>query len=185
MYNIMGVDTPDREYLKLFGDKYEETDEMEQANALISYGKELSPVMLSSRFLFAVTDLGPGEDLSDGIPEDLCSYNGISIFSSDDPGVTVNATKDYIENGNIAHSVNFPDVSLGDFGDDTSRVSIVMRDIEEPIMMAAMMFNGVDLRAVAGGKKGHYSYALVASRDPIISVPKVEGILKVRVLQDI
>ena len=93
--------------------------------------------------------------------------------------------KDFIENGNVRASANLPDVSLGPFGSEAARISIVMREIEQPILMAAMMFRGLPLRAVAGGTRNGVSYALVAADEPVTSVPKVEGVVKVRVLQDI
>lgn len=182
MYSISILDDDRDNILKEFGDKYEEAESESEANAIVTSGRELSAVMLSSKLTFSVADLSSSDEQPS---EELCSFNGVALFKSGDIKKTIASTRDYIENGNIDGSVNLPDVSLGPFGDDVSRISIVMKDIDDPILMAAMMFSGLDLRAIAGGRKGHLSYALVASRTPIVAVPKVESVIRVRVLQDI
>ena len=188
MYNV-AFPGSGKEDLSLFGPKYELTEDLTQANVIVPGGSEISPVTIASKLVFAVTDIGgDGDGSFEEIPEDLCSSGGIAIFgegAGSDKETAIKNTRDFIENGNVVSSVNFPDVSLGDFGDDVSRISIVMRSIDKPILMAAMMFSGIDIKRIAGGTKGDISYALVAGNEPVTSVPKVDGIIKVRVLQDI
>ena len=183
MYNICFLDEYNENVKDLFGERYDLSDDLSQSNVLVTCGASLSEDMLSSKLVFAVLDCSIG---GADIPEAFCSEHGIVIFrASDDLSDPVLHVRDYIENGNITDSVNFPDVSLGAFSDDVSRISIVMTGIDDPILLGAMMFSGMDLKAVAGGTKKEYGYALVLSREPVISVPHVDGVIKVRVLQDI
>ena len=84
----------------------------------------------------------------------------------------------------------------------------MMKGIDDPILLAAMMFSGLDVRAIAGGLYIHqnpdgagdsreieqnpdsadaslYGCALVALREPVTRIPHLDGVVKVRVLQDI
>lgn len=111
----------------------------------------------------------------------------------------VEHTRDFIENGNISGSINYPDVQLGPFGDDVSRIVMMMHGIDDPILLAAMIFSGMDVRAIAGGlmkptdsestksdsADNEYGCALISLREPVTRLPHVDGVLKVRVLQDI
>lgn len=91
---------------------------------------------------------------------------------------------DYIECGNITNSVNFPDVDLGPLH-DCNRVAIMTKGEPNPVKLAAAMFADKNIRAIAGGTKGQYGYALIATNDMILNVPKVEGVIKVRIIQDL
>lgn len=97
----------------------------------------------------------------------------------------VAAVRDFIENGNLNGETGFPGIDLGPFGDDTSRIVIMMNGIDDPILLAAMMFSGLDVRAISGGLSGSHGLALVALREPVTRIPHVDGVTKVRVLQDI
>lgn len=183
MYNLYFAEKPDDNVLECFGMKYDLTDDISQANVLVTGGAEITTDMLLSKLIFAVLDLSHGQVK---MPHEMFKDHGIILFtSSGDISEDALRVRDYIENGNITGATDFPDVTLGDFDDDVSRISIVMRDIDEPILLAAMMFRGLFLKAVAGGTKDGYGYALVSSREPVTRVPHVDGVLKVRVLQDI
>ena len=78
---------------------------------------------------------------------------------------------DYLENGNIRNSVNFPAVDLGPIGTQTY-----------PAKLAAAMFADKNITAIAGATRGDYGYALVATDDEITEIPKVPEVLRVRVL---
>ena len=183
MYNICFIDEYNEKVKEVFGEKYDLSDDLSQSNVVVTSGASLSEEMLSSKLVFAVLDISRG---AADIPEGFCSEHGIVIYRAADreEGSALNV-RDYIENGNITGAVNFPDVSLGDFADDVSRISIVMTGIDDPILLGAMMFSGMDIKAVAGGTKKEYGYALVLSREAVMRVPHVDGVIKVRVLQDI
>lgn len=256
---------------ELFGEKYDLTDDLSQANVLAISESESAEIP-DSKLLFSVCDI-TGQGLSDEMIR-YCLDSGICIFnnqadpadsadqsnpanhvnpsvSADLAALTVARVCDFIENGNIKGSSYFPDIDLGPFGDDLCRIIIMMKGIDDPILLAAMMFSGLDVRAVAGGlylyqnpacrcsetspadtadpendtnrnsdtdtadpendtnknsdadtadpdndanknsgsdsaaAEELYGCALVALREPVTRIPHVDGVLKVRVLQDI
>lgn len=88
---------------------------------------------------------------------------------------------DYLENGNIRNSVNFPAVDLGPIGTQT-RVALITKNEPYPAKLAAAMFADKNITAIAGATRGEYGYALVATDDEITEIPKVPEVLRVRVL---
>lgn len=97
---------------------------------------------------------------------------------------------DYIENGNIVNSVNLPAVSLGPVAADETRVAVITKDEPDPVRLASAMFADNVIKAAAGGTHPSsdgaalYGYALLSLAQPVTSVPKVDGVVRVRVLQD-
>ena len=97
---------------------------------------------------------------------------------------------DYIENGNIVNSVNLPAVSLGPVAADKTRVAVITKDEPDPVRLASAMFADNVSKAAAGGTRPSsdgaalYGYALLSLAQPVTSVPKVDGVVRVRVLQD-
>ena len=183
MYNIYFPDGIDEDILAAFGEKYDPTDDLSQANVIVLTGEAARGISLESKLIFAVADLSGG---ASGLDDEECANKGIAVFrGTEEPQDIAARVRDYIENGNISGSSNYPDVSLGEFGSDVSRMSIMMKGIDDPILLGAMMESGMDVRAIAGGIKGEYGSALIALREPVTRVPHVEGVLKVRVLQDI
>lgn len=91
-------------------------------------------------------------------------------------------TRDYIENGNIVNSVNFPAVDLGPMKGD-NRICIMTKGEPYPVKLAAAMFANINIKAIAGGTRGEFGYALISTDDIITSVPAVDGIIRVRVIQ--
>ena len=91
---------------------------------------------------------------------------------------------DYIENGNITNSVNFPDVSLGPIK-NTNRIAVLTKWEPYPVKLAMAMFADKNITAAKGGVKGDYGYALLNTTDEITAVPKVPGVIKVRVFEDL
>ncbi|MBR3756601.1 MAG: 3-phosphoglycerate dehydrogenase [Firmicutes bacterium] len=109
---------------------------------------------------------------------------GASTEEAEDNCATmaVEQIMDYIENGNIINSVNFPAVNLGPMKGD-NRICIMTKGEPYPVKLAAAMFANINIKAIAGGVRGEYGYALISTDDMIASVPAVEGVIKVRVIQ--
>ena len=89
---------------------------------------------------------------------------------------------DYIENGNIVNSVNFPAVSLGACKGD-NRICVMTKGEPSPVKLAAAMFANVNINSITGQCRGEYGYALISTNDTITSVPEVDGVIRVRVIQ--
>lgn len=87
---------------------------------------------------------------------------------------------DYIEKGNIVNSVNFPRVTLDAEG--KNRVALLTKGEEDPLKLAQELFSGLTLTGMAGGLRGEYGYALLATNDEVTNVPTHDHITKIRVL---
>jgi len=110
---------------------------------------------------------------------------GASTAEAEDNCATmaVAETMDFIENGNIRNSVNFPAANLGPIDGDT-RICIMTKGIENPVdTVTKNMLGGVTVNAVAGGARGEYGYVLVSTKDAVSSLPETAGVVKVRVIQ--
>ena len=233
---ISGPSDAREEAIKSFGEKYDFTDDFSQANVIAVYDEgttrtgevdhvddsdhasDVIKAILGSKLLFAVCDFTEA-----GLPDTYvraCSEKGVAVFRKSPERVC-----DFIENGNLIGSVNYPDIYLGPFGDDISRIVVMMKGIDDPILLSAMIFSGMDVRAVSGGlanmpadfgaeiadslltdNTGNadapadnaeiaeitdvpedilYGASLIALREPVTRIPHVDGVIKVRVLQDI
>ncbi len=92
---------------------------------------------------------------------------------------------DFIENGNITNSVNFPSASLGPITPEESRICLMTYGIESPVPFAIDMFKDLDITAAVGGLRGKLGYVLLRSNTFVEKVNMKEGVLRVRVIQDL
>ncbi len=95
--------------------------------------------------------------------------------------------RDYLENGNITHSVNFPDVSVPR-GSGT-RICVLHKNI--PNMLAqissVVSADGVNIDAMVNKSRKDYAYTILdveggINDDVAADIMKVDGIIRVRVL---
>ena len=95
--------------------------------------------------------------------------------------------RDFLENGNIKNSVNFPNVEMERSG--VQRLCIVHRNI--PAMLANITLqlskDGVNVENMTNKSKGDYAYTIVDAGAPvdeaiITDIKKVPGIIRMRVI---
>jgi D-3-phosphoglycerate dehydrogenase len=95
--------------------------------------------------------------------------------------------RDFLENGNIKNSVNFPNVEMDRSG--VQRLCIIHRNI--PAMLANITLqlskDGVNVENLTNKSKGDYAYTLVDVSEPvdenvINDIKKVPGIIRMRVI---
>lgn len=100
--------------------------------------------------------------------------------------MAVDELMDYIENGVIRNSVNFPQVKLEGDGNSShwkgTRIAVLTKGESDPVKLATAMFADKNILESAGGTRGDYGYALLLTEDAVESVPKVEGVLRTRVI---
>lgn len=100
--------------------------------------------------------------------------------------MAVRELRDYLENGNIVHSVNFPDCNMA--GCTTAgRVGILHKNVSGKLSSFTTIFGdaGINIDGMANKSKGEYSYALFdvdaePNDDVIRKLESVEGVLRVR-----
>ena len=116
---------------------------------------------------------------------------GASTAESEDncAMMAVRELRDYLENGNIVNSVNFPDCSMG--GCSTAgRIGILHKNVSGMISQYAAIFGeaGINIADMTNKAKGEYSYALMDVDSPITEevvekIKKVPGVLRVRIVK--
>ena len=94
----------------------------------------------------------------------LTPHLGASTEESEDncAMMAVREIRDYLENGNIVHSVNFPDCSMGGC-DKAGRVAILHKNIKGTIGKYSTIFGNADINIedMMNKSKGDYAYTLL------------------------
>jgi D-3-phosphoglycerate dehydrogenase len=126
-----------------------------------------------------VTDFSTDEVLAeDGV---ICMpHLGASTPESEDNCAVMAAdqVKEYLENGNIINSVNFPNVTMAKSG--AVRYCVLFKGDAVKAITAAVS----GLKAVEAKTRGDYGYAIVDADDDAskAALEAVEGVIKVRVI---
>ena len=102
--------------------------------------------------------------------------------------MAVNQMRDYLENGNIINSVNFPKVDLGPIGDRT-RIAFMTCDVENPVQAIAEYLSEANIfvTKIAGGNKKGIGYVLAETdadyeaAEVLLDLEK-EGVFSVQIM---
>lgn len=127
-----------------------------------------------------VTDFSTDEVLAeDGV---ICMpHLGASTPESEDNCAVMGADqiKEYLENGNIVNSVNYPNVTMGRSG--AVRYCVLFKGDAVKDITAAVS----GLKAVEAKTRGDYGYAIIDADDDasVSAVEAVEGVIRVRVIK--
>lgn len=113
---------------------------------------------------------------------------GASTEESEDncAKMAVRQVMDYLENGNIRNSVNFPECNLG-LCNKAGRVTIMHRNIPNCLsrFTTAVSGEGINISDMMNRSKGDYAYTMLDLDQPvpenvIHALEQVEGVLRVR-----
>ena len=103
--------------------------------------------------------------------------------------MAVREIRDYLENGNIVHSVNFPDCSMAACT-TAGRVSILHKNEKGMISQYTAIFGdaNINISDMTNKGKGDYAYALIDVDSPVTAevvekLNAIEGVIKVRVVK--
>ena len=95
---------------------------------------------------------------------------------------------DYLENGNIRHSVNYPDCEMG-VCQEACRIAINHRNIKNMIGQFASVLGEADMNIanMANQSKGEYAYSLFdldtqITDEVVEKLKNVQGVLRIRIL---
>lgn len=100
--------------------------------------------------------------------------------------MAVREIRDYIENGNITHSVNYPDCSMG-VCTTAGRIGILHKNVSGMISQYSTTLGdaGVNIAGMTNKSKGDYAYVLIDVDSPVTEevlekLKAIENVLKVR-----
>ena len=103
--------------------------------------------------------------------------------------MAVREIRDYLENGNIVHSVNFPDCSMGACT-TAGRVAVLHKNVKGIItqLTAITADEDVNVADMTTKAKGEYAYSLMdidspITEDAIAKLNAIDGVLKVRIIK--
>ncbi len=103
--------------------------------------------------------------------------------------MAVNELIDYVENGNIAHSVNYPDCSMG-VCTAVSRIALVHKNVKNTISQYTSVLGdaGINISDMTNKSRGDYAYSLIdldtpATAELVEKLSAIDGMLKVRIVK--
>jgi D-3-phosphoglycerate dehydrogenase len=103
--------------------------------------------------------------------------------------MAVKEMRDYLENGNIANSVNYPSCSLG-IPTKAGRISLCHKNVANMIgTFTSILGNaGVNIDAIANKSRGDFAYTLIDTDSPIPpdvvkALESSDAVIRVRVIK--
>lgn len=103
--------------------------------------------------------------------------------------MAVREIRDYLENGNIVHSVNFPDCSMGACT-TAGRIAILHRNVKGMIGQYTSALGDADINVsdLTNKGRGDYAYSLIDVDSPVTDevvekLKAIDGVLKVRIIK--
>ena len=94
--------------------------------------------------------------------------------------------QDYLDNGNILHSVNFPELNMGRC-EAAARVAILHRNIPNMLSQITSFFgaHGLNIENLANKSRGDYAYTLLdlnraMPHDTVERLREIDGLLRIR-----
>lgn len=103
--------------------------------------------------------------------------------------MAVRQMKDFLENGNIKNSVNYPNCEMG-ICEKASRVAINHKNIKNMISQFTSIFGDLDINIaeMTNKSKGDYAYSLLDLEEPVTDevlakLRAIDGVFKVRVIK--
>ena len=103
--------------------------------------------------------------------------------------MAVEEVRDYLENGNIRNSVNFPRCDMG-VCSGAGRVAILHKNVKGIIgkYTAVMGENNINISDMTNKSRGDFAYSLLDIDSPVTEaaieqLKKIDSVLKVRVIK--
>mgnify|MGYP002673482905 FL=1 len=103
--------------------------------------------------------------------------------------MAVREIRDYLENGNIVHSVNFPDNNMGACT-HAGRVGILHKNVTGMIGQYTTILGaeGINVADLSDKGKGDFAYAIIdvdspVTEDVVAKLFEIDGVLRVRVIK--
>lgn len=135
-----------------------------------------------------ITDFPTAELI--GVPNAVCvPHLGASTVEAEDNCAVMAARQltDYIENGNILHGVNYPDVSMPRTG--AARLCVHHKNVKEILskILTAISSQGINVENIQDASKGEYAYLIcdldtAPSEATLGKIRETDGVIRVRTI---
>ena len=103
--------------------------------------------------------------------------------------MAVREIRDYLENGNIVHSVNYPDCSMGACM-TAGRIAVLHKNVKGMIGQYTSVLGDADINVsdMTNKGRGDYAYSLIdvdspVTEDVVEKLKAIDGVLKVRIIK--
>ncbi|MGN0428187.1 MAG: phosphoglycerate dehydrogenase [Agathobacter sp.] len=103
--------------------------------------------------------------------------------------MAVREIRDYLENGNIVHSVNYPDNNMGACT-TAGRIGILHKNVAGMIGQYTTLLGeaGINVADLSDKGKGEYAYAIIdvdspVTEDVVEKLSAIDGVIRVRVIK--
>lgn len=152
--------------------------------------KAIVEALRTNRIRRYVTDF-PSSDIASLKNAIVIPHLGASTEESEDncAVMAVQEIRDYLENGNIHNSVNYPNCDMG-VCKFAMRVTIIHRNIPNMLTKFTATFGdlGINIERMSNETRGEYGYVIMdlankADEASIDTIRKIKGVLKVRVMR--
>ena len=152
--------------------------------------EDIVDALVSEKVRCYVTDF-PTKEIVGDRGAIVIPHLGASTEESEDNCAKMAAAevKDFLENGNITHSVNFPDCDMGAKGEG-ERITILHKNIPNMIgqFTALLAEKNMNIEVMTNKSRKEYAYTMLdvdgtVSEDVEAQLAAVEGVLKVRVIR--
>lgn len=135
-----------------------------------------------------ITDFPSAELI--GVPNAICvPHLGASTVEAEDNCAVMAARQltDYIENGNILHGVNYPDVNMPRSG--TVRLCVHHKNVKEILskILTVISSQGINVENMQDASKGEYAYLIcdldkAPSAESLEQVLGIDGVIRLRTI---
>lgn len=119
----------------------------------------------------------------------LTPHLGASTAESEDncAVMAVKEIKNFLENGNIRNSVNYPNCDLG-VCEAESRLAIYHKNVKKMIGRFADVLSDTNIKNMSNTSKGDYAYTLfdldsAVTEDVVSRLKNIDGVIKVRIVK--
>ncbi len=119
----------------------------------------------------------------------ITPHLGASTAESEDncAVMAVKELRDYLENGNIRNSVNFPACDMGRCTHE-SRVAVFHRNVKKMISSFATVLSEVNIANMSNSSQGDYAYTLIdldtgVTEELLEQLRSIDGVIRVRVVK--
>lgn len=152
--------------------------------------EDIVDALVSEKVRCYVTDF-PTKEIVGVTGAIVIPHLGASTEESEDNCAKMAAAevKDFLENGNITHSVNFPDCDMGVKGEG-ERITILHKNIPNMIGQFTTLLaeKNMNIEVMTNKSRKEYAYTMLdvdgtVSEDVEAQLAAVEGVLKVRVIK--